>query len=157
VKLFFDEDTGGGVPNALRAVGISCQYVSSRFPIHKGTPDEIWIPYAGERGLLVFSCNKAILEAEAQRKLWIENKVGGVFLTSGQERRIDVLMLILRRLEWLRQIDEQVARPFAYMMDIRGKWRKEPLSVLSDRPTDEAHQDAARVAPALRSLDARIT
>jgi hypothetical protein len=139
VKLFFDEDTGGGVPNALRAVGISCEYVSSRFSIKKGTPDEIWIPYAGEHRLLVFSCNKAILEAEAQRKLWIESNVGGVFLTSGQERRIDVLMLILRRLEWLREIDKQAVRPFAYMMDIRGKRRKEPLSPLSDRPTDEAH------------------
>ena len=157
MKLFFDEDTGGGVPNALRAVGISCQSVSRKSAIHKGTADEIWIPYAGERGLLVFSCNKAILEAEAQRKLWIENKVGGVFLTSGQERKIDVLMLILRRLEWLRQIDEQVARPFAYMMDIRGNRRKQPLSMLGDRPTDEAHQDAARVAPALHFVDGTIT
>jgi hypothetical protein len=87
VRLFFDEDTGRGVPEALRAVGIPCEYVSRKFPIAKGTPDELWIPYAGAKRLLVISCNIGILKAEAQRRLWIENEVGGVFLTTGQERR----------------------------------------------------------------------
>jgi hypothetical protein len=124
VRLFFDEDTGRGVPDALRAVGISCEYVSKKFRVAKGTPDELWIPYAGKKGLLVFSCHKGILEAEAQRELWIENDVGGVFLTSGQERKADILLLVLRRMDWLREIDERTTRPFAYMTTIHGKWRR---------------------------------
>lgn len=124
MRLFFDEDTGQGVPRALRAVGIRCDWVSKKSKIGKGTPDEIWIPQAGKRGLLVFSCNKAILEAEAQRELWIENKVGGVFLTSGQEKKADMLLLILRRMLWLREIDEQTPRPFAYLTNIHGRWTK---------------------------------
>ena len=128
MRLFFDEDTGRGVPDALRAVGIVCEYVSSEFAIAKGTPDEVWIPYAGKKGLLVFSCNKGIMEAEAQRELWIAHKVGGVFLTSGQEKKADVLLLILRRLEWLRDIDEQTPRPFAYTTTIHGRWKREALS-----------------------------
>jgi hypothetical protein len=127
VRLFFDEDTGRGVPDALYAVGIRCEYVSRKFPIVKGTPDELWIPYAGKTGLLVFSCNKGILEAEAQRELWIENDVGGVFLTSGQDRKVDILLLVLRRMDWLREIDEHTARPFAYMITIHGKWRRYKL------------------------------
>ena len=127
MRLFFDEDTGRGVPDALRAVNIGCEYVSKKFPITKGTPDELWIPYAGRKGLLVFSCNKDILRAEAQRHLWIENKVGGVFLTSGQERKVDVLLLVLKRLMWLQEIDERTPRPFAYMMTISGRWRQEAL------------------------------
>ena len=128
MRLFFDEDTGRGVPDALRAVDIACEYVSSAFKIALGTPDEIWIPYAGKKGLLVFSCNKGILEAEAQRELWIHHEVGGVFLTSGQEKKADVLLLILRRLEWLRDIDEQTPRPFAYTTTIHGRWKRESLS-----------------------------
>ena len=127
MRFFFDEDTGRGVPEALRAVGIGCEYVSKKFPVVKGTPDELWIPYAGRKGLLVFSCNKAILTAEAQRQLWIDHKVGGVFLTSGQERKADVLLLILRRLQWLQEIDEKTPRPFAYMTTIQGRWRRETL------------------------------
>ena len=126
MRLFFDEDTGRGVPDALHSVGIPCEYVSKKFDIAKGTPDELWIPYAGKKGLLVFSCNKGILEAEAQRQLWIENNVGGVFLTSGQERKADVLLLILRRMDWLREIDGS-PRPFAYTVTIHGKWTRQRL------------------------------
>ncbi len=131
MRLFFDEDTGRGVPEALRAVGIACEYVSKKFltkgGIAKGTPDELWIPYAGRKGLLVFSCNKNILKAEAQRQLWIDNKVGGVFLTSGQEKKADMLLLILKRMLWLKEIDEGTARPFAYTTTIHGRWRLEEL------------------------------
>ncbi len=123
MRLFFDEDTGRGVPDALHAVGIDCEYVSKKFRIEKGTPDELWIPYAGQKGLLVFSCNKGILAAEAQRQLWIENNVGGVFLTTGQERKADVLLLVLRRLSWLQDIHEKTRRPFAYTTTIQGRWK----------------------------------
>ena len=124
MRFFFDEDTGRGVPDALRAVDINCEYVSKKFPIATGTPDEIWIPYAGKKGLLVFSCNKAILDAEAQRQLWKDNNVGGVFLTSGQEKKADVLLLILRRLQWFREIHENTQRPFAYTTTIHGRWKR---------------------------------
>ena len=129
MRLFFDEDTGRGVPDALRAVGIQCEYVSNRFlgrGIAKGTPDELWIPYAGRKGLLVFSCNRNILRAEAQRQLWVEHNVGGVFLTSGNEKKADVLLLILKRLAWFEDID-QTPRPFAYTTTIRGSWKREKL------------------------------
>jgi hypothetical protein len=139
VRLFFDEDTGRGVPDALLAVGIQCEYVSNKKKwIRKGSSDELWIPYAGKRGLLVFSCNKAILEAEGQRALWIDNKVGGVFLTSGQERKVEVLIFVLRHLEWLGEIDE-TPRPFAYMVNLRRQWKRESLVALHDRSPDEPH------------------
>jgi hypothetical protein len=128
--LFFDEDTGRGVPEALGAIGVNCEYVSKKFfargGIAKETPDELWIPYAGKKGLLVFSCNKEILRAQAQRELWIAENVGGVFLTSGQENNINVLMLVLKRLQWLEEIDRTTKRPFAYLMGINGKWKLDP-------------------------------
>ncbi len=128
MRLFFDEDTGRGVPDALRAVGVQCEYVSNRFAKRGGvpleTPDELWIPYAGRKRLLVFSCNKAILDAEAQRNLLISEKVGAVFLTSGQEKKIDLLLLVLKKLDWLSEIDEATPRPFAYTITIHGNWRR---------------------------------
>ncbi len=125
MKLFFDEDVGTGVPKALRNVGFNCEWVAKRFQkkgIVKGTPDEVWIPYAGRKGLLVFSGNRQILESEAQRQLWIDNKVGGVFLTSGQEKKADMLLLLLRRMAWLEDIHANTRRPFAYTTTIQGRW-----------------------------------
>ena len=127
MKLFFDEDTGKGVPTALRAVGIRADYVGNRRRFRLGTADEIWLPVAGREQWLVVSCNKAILNAEAQREIFIREKVGAVFLTSGQERKIELLKLILRKLEWLERIDEEETRPFAFEMTIGGKIRRSPL------------------------------
>lgn len=128
MKLFFDADVGTGVPKALREVDINCAYMVKRYKKRKSrpsyvgthTPDEVWIPDAGRNNMLVISCNKAILETEAQRDLWIEYKVGGVFLTSGQEDKVKVLRLILQKLEWLELAHTTTERPFAYTMTIRG-------------------------------------
>ena len=128
MRLFFDADVGTGVPKALREVGIDCAYLAQRYrkrkrkPNNTGThtPDEVWIPDVGKWKMLVISCNKAILETEAQRDLWIEHEVGGVFLTSGQEDKVAVMLLMLKKMEWFELADETTERPFAYTMTIRG-------------------------------------
>ena len=128
MRLFFDADVGTGVPRALREVGINCAYMVQRYrktrqrPNYRGThtPDEVWIPDAGKWRMLVISCNKAILGTEAQRDLWIKHEVGGAFLTSGQEDRVAVLLLMLKKMEWLGLADDATERPFAYTMTIRG-------------------------------------
>jgi hypothetical protein len=125
VRLFFDEDRGKGVAIALHAVGIPTYYVAPRrMPVQKGEPDEVWIPKAGRNGWLVISANRAILQAETQRQLWIENEVGGVFLTTNQIRSIDELKLLLRKLPWLEHIDREVTRPFAFLLTPRGITRR---------------------------------
>lgn len=125
MRLLFDEDLGKGVPEALRNVGINATHVrrvfKTRIARGEAIADEDWIPFAGKDGLLVISCNTAILESDAQRDLWIDNGVGGVFLTSGQERKIEVLKLILRKLDWLETIDAKQPRPFAFRMTISGR------------------------------------
>lgn len=129
MKLFFDEDIGKGVPEALDAVGLKTvthlrrafrnQLRRGRF--RDGVKDEDWIPFAGQGGWLVFSANTGILEADAQRSLWIEHNVGGVFLTTGQENKVEVLKLVLRRWDWLEGIDAKQPRPFAYRLSMRGR------------------------------------
>ena len=131
MKLFFDEDTGRGVPIALNAVGIKADYVGNKRRFRNGTADEIWLPVAGREGWLVFSCNKAILVAEAQKALFIEERVGAVFLTSGQERKLDLLRLILRKLDWLELIDREEERPFAFEITISGRTRRSPMLPLT--------------------------
>lgn len=133
MKLFFDEDLGKGLPEALRGTG-ALQRTGSSEPItyvrrafhyvfeRGGTvPDEMWIPWAGERGYLVVSCNRAILESDAQRALLQEHNVGAIFFTTGRAPSFNLLRLILRKWEWLQQIDRTVPRPFAYLMPPSGR------------------------------------
>jgi hypothetical protein len=121
VKLFFDEDTGKGVAVALKAVGLPADYVGNSRRFKTSTPDEVWLPVAGKEGWLVFSCNRAILTSEAQREIFIREKVGAIFLTTGQERKLEILKLVLRKWEWLEEIDRDVQRPFAFEMPISGR------------------------------------
>ena len=124
MRLFFDEDTGAGVAQALSLVDVSTTWVGPRQPIRKQTPDETWIPVAGKQGWLVLSANRAILQTDAERELWIEHKVGGVFLASGRIRAVDLLRLVLRKLSWLELIDADEARPFAFVLPLVGRPRR---------------------------------
>jgi hypothetical protein len=126
VKLFFDEDQGKGISEALHAVGITSDYVGPGRRIKKGTPDEEWIPLIGQRGDLVITGNKEILRTEAQRGLWIQNGVGGVFLTTNHMTALNELRLLLRKLAWLERIDREERRPFAFMLTPTGKTRQAP-------------------------------
>jgi hypothetical protein len=99
LRLLCDEDVGRSIPEALRALELGeVEYIRNLFrrriragQFANGVKDEDWIPLAGRGGWLVFSCNRRLLDAQAQRDLWIREKVGGVFLTSGQEKRREVM------------------------------------------------------------------
>lgn len=111
MNLFFDEDMGKGIPEALRAVGLRNVHYLRHYYRRRlrggGSPiqDEEWIPLVGRSGWLAFSSNLGILAAEGQRELLISENVGVVFLTTGKEKSPDVLKLILNRWEWLQAID----------------------------------------------------
>ena len=130
MRLLFDENQGKGVPEALRGVGLKeVSYIRRLYRSElqrdpqRGIKDEEWIPLAGKDGWLVFSGDKAILEAEAQRQLWIEHHVGGVFLSHNSGTAVDVLKLVLRKWDWLETIDRNQARPFAYRLNLSGRAR----------------------------------
>ena len=121
--LFFDEDCGRAVPEALARVGIRVDYVGKKSKgkgVRLGAKDPDWIQRAGKLRHLVFSCNQSILSNEAERKLVIDHKVGIVFLSTGQEQKIDFLRLILNNLDWLEWIDENMPKPFAFRITITG-------------------------------------
>ena len=129
MKLFFDENMGTGVPEALRSVGVrDVDFVSNKRRIRKGTADEDWLPYVGQGRMLVISCNKAILEVEAQQALLVAESVGAVFFASGQEKQMAMLRFLLNQFEWLEFIDVNEPRPFAYIVSVSGHIRQVDLT-----------------------------
>lgn len=125
MKIFFDEDTGGGVPKALRALGVRNLTVEwprpdSSAPIKKGTYDEVWIRWAAQQGFLIFSCNIEIWKAEAQRNVLLNSRGPTVFLTTGQEKKFEVLRLVLNQWGWLEEVWSSRLRPIVYRLTIRG-------------------------------------
>ncbi|MCL4552098.1 MAG: hypothetical protein M1305_00870 [Candidatus Marsarchaeota archaeon] len=128
--LFCDEDLGEGVPQALRSVHLDVQWVLDRYKPdqrNKRVEDVRWLTDAGRNRWLALSCNKKILTVQHERETIEREKVGIVFLTTGQEDSVAVLRLVLNKWTWLQAIDEQIDRPFAYLMTIKGHVSKAPV------------------------------
>jgi hypothetical protein len=145
VKVFVDEDTGAGLGRALRAVAVEAEYVSKSRRIQPGTPDEIWIPWAGKNGFLVLSRNTGILAAEAQRALVIAHEVGIVFLPQYLSA-FDLLRLVLKKWDWLETADASESRPFAFQLSPGGRSRRLQLRP----PSSHALRQASDTANPLR-------
>ncbi len=117
--LLCDEDIGTGVPNALHAVGYDAHSMVGMG--WQGRPDVEWLALAGQAGMLVLSCNKKMLSVPSERQAIIDNKVGIVFLTTGEERPARVLLTLLRRWDALEEIDSATPRPFAKFLSPNGR------------------------------------
>jgi hypothetical protein len=126
VKIYFDEDNGSGIPRALKLVRMPAAQIEyprdSPNALQKlGTPDRIWIPWAGDTRYLVFSQNIHILENEEEFRLLVQHNVGIVFMNNGSELAWAVLRMIMVRWEWLQSVDNHESRPFVYIVGLTGR------------------------------------
>ena len=122
--LLCDEDVGTKIPKALKLVGVKNVKSMADSGFGLGKDDVEWLRDVGKRGWLAFSCNKKMLDVPRERDTIIAEKVGIVFLTSGQEYLQQVLRLLLNKWKWLEHIDQTTPRPFAYFLYPYGRTRK---------------------------------
>ena len=102
---------GTGVPGALNLVGYDAASLNSMG--WGGKPDEFWLAKAGQLDWLILSCNKKMLKVTAEKETIIRERVGIVFLTSGEEAPSTVLMRLLRKWSDLELLWKTTPRPFA--------------------------------------------
>ena len=117
--LLCDEDIGTGVPTALTAVGYDARSMVGMG--WQGRPDVEWLAWAASAGMLILSCNKKMLLVPTERQAIIDNKVGIVFLTTGEERPARVLLTLLRKWDALELLDSAESRPFVRFLSPNGR------------------------------------
>ena len=127
MKLFFDENTGRGVPEALRLVGVvDVSYVTNMFRDEfdngQGVADEEWIPRIGDQWLVI-SEDQGLLRKPAQLRLLAAHRVGLICVTAPRASSRDLLAFMLRRMTQLEAIDATTPRPFAFKVALRGPFR----------------------------------
>lgn len=117
--LLCDEDIGAGIPHALHDVGLEA------LGLHAiglgGAADVDWLEIEGARGWLVFSHNKKMLSVPHEKKALIDNNVGIVYLTTGEENPVSQLRMFLNRWDVLELLDTTVPRPFARFIRPSGR------------------------------------
>lgn len=117
--LLCDEDVGTGIPKALTLV--DCEAKSLCGLGWGGWPDTKWLTQAGRNEWLVFSCNKKILKVPSERETIIREKVGIIFLTTGEEYSRTVLKLLLAKWDILESLWSTTERPFARFLSLNGR------------------------------------
>ena len=116
--LVCDENLGK-IPVALSLVGRDARHFKTLG--WAGKKDVEWLPWVGQAGWLLFSCNKKQLTVPTERDAIIRNKVGAVYLTWGEENPANVLLLLLKRWELLELLWDTTTRPFARFMHPNGR------------------------------------
>ena len=119
MKLLCDEDIGTKVPEALHIVGYDARSLV-RLGLG-GSPDVQWLQQAGQGGWLALSCNKKQLSIAQERRAILDNDVGIVYLTTGEEQLPKVLRLLLTKWEALSKLDAEETRPFARFLSPNGR------------------------------------
>ncbi len=115
--LLCDENLGQ-IPRALSLVGYDARHFKTlRW---SGKKDIEWLPWVGQAEWLLFSCNKKQLTVPSERNAIIQNNVGVVYLTNGEEHPPKVLMLLLRKWEVLELLWNTTERPFARFLHPNG-------------------------------------
>ena len=117
--LFCDEDVGTSIPRALNLVGCEAKYIHGLG--WDGKPDTYWLTEVGRNGWLAFSYNKKILKVPSEKAAIINERVGIIFLTSGQEYLRNVLRLLLTKWEYFESLWNTEKRPFARFLTPRGR------------------------------------
>ena len=123
--LLCDEDIGTHVPKALQLMHYRTMSLAQKG--WRSWDDPKWLTIAGQKGWLVFSANKKMLKVPKERDTIIQEKVGIVYLTNGEEYIDKVLWLLLVKWKWLQFIDQNEQRPFVFFMSPRGRTIKQPL------------------------------
>ena len=125
MKVFLDEDNGTGIPKALRLVRAPAAQIV--FPgndpgsvIRKGASDLEWLSWVGTNEFLAISQNTRLMDNPLERQHLVDVSAGVIFIGSGRQPSWKVLRLLLKRWEWLQQIDTHEPRPFALRLDFAG-------------------------------------
>lgn len=115
--LLCDENLGK-IPHALALVGYDTRdFITLGW---SGKKDIEWLPWVGQNQWLLLSCNKKQLIVPNECNAILQNDVGVVYLTIGEEFPAKVLLLLLKKWDTLELLWNTTERPFARFLHPNG-------------------------------------
>lgn len=121
--LLCDENISPQVPEALRQRGRDAR--SFHMLGWLSRPDLQWLPGAGQmEDLLILTRDRSMLDDSDERQAIIDNNLGVVFLTSGQQPVEYLIQLIIDNWDQLEQLHNNTPRPFVRFLTTLGTIRQ---------------------------------
>ena len=118
--LLFDENLGRGIPEELNWRGFDAR--PSRSLGWLSRPDVDWLPEAAQiADSLVLSCDRMMTRKGDELQAIVDNNIGIVLLTSGEETVGDVVQLLSANWSLLEQLHLNTPRPFVRFLTPDGQ------------------------------------
>jgi hypothetical protein len=115
--LLCDENLGK-IPQALALVGYDTRdFLTLGW---SGKKDIEWLPWVGHSQWLLLSCNKKQLIVPSECNAILQNNVGVVYLTTGEEFPAKVLLLLLKKWDALELLWDTTEKPFVRFLHPNG-------------------------------------
>ena len=120
LTFFLDESLdGASVVAALRDAGALVERLTEHFD--KGTPDEVWLTLAGQRGWIVLTRDKRIRYRQLERLALQAAKVRAFVFTGGNVTVKDTAAILVDALPRMARIALTDPGPFIYHLGRSGK------------------------------------
>jgi predicted nuclease of predicted toxin-antitoxin system len=89
VKFLFDNDLPHPIASALRVLHKPVQHVRDISDLGASAPDDLNLNYAGKRGFILVTRDKAIRRTPQYRAIIAKERVGVVLVTAGKAKQLD--------------------------------------------------------------------
>lgn len=124
VVFLFDENFPRRVVNALFQLGEQAHHVHEFLP--PGTPDELVLRYAGERGWCMVTRDRNILKKAQERAVISELGMGAFFLDAGIDLLFEIAQAFIANYPEMKRLAGREERPFIYLVKRRSVLRLRP-------------------------------
>jgi hypothetical protein len=123
LTFFLDESLdGASVVAALRDAGAIIERLTDHFP--RGTPDEVWLTRAGQRGWIVLTRDKRIRYRQLERLALQAAKVRAFVFTGGNVTVKDTAAILVKALPRMSKMARTDAGPFICHLGRSGMPRR---------------------------------
>ncbi len=107
---------------ALRDAGALIERLTDHFP--RGTPDEVWLALAGQRGWVVLTRDKRIRYRQLERLALQAARVRAFVFTGRNVTVMDTAAILVHALPRMSKIARTDGGPFIYHLGRSGKPRR---------------------------------
>ena len=116
--FFMDNNLSPNMARGMKEFGENVEHLQENFP--EEAKDIEWLPYVGERGLIVVTKDRNILRQPIQRKAFRENSVGAFFLGGKGLNRCQLIQQLVRNWPRMKELARKSHRPFAFKVPPKG-------------------------------------
>lgn len=113
--FLFDENSSPRLASALQEVGESVTHVNQAGL--RGSPDELVLRHAGERGWFVISRDHRILRRPWERRVLTDFNMGAFFLNENLRSMCEMVQAVVRNWPEIKRIARTQKRPFIYSIN----------------------------------------